>query len=180
MATSIGNSLLSRWAVVLGGAAGILVSGCAPSDPLDTKVEAADALGLAMWQSRLASRMTPGQVETMNKALQEMRFHIMSAERTSGSEFIERALVDETNGRTLREIERMGLAWELERAQAEWAVLNDSLIKNSLMTTRPGDMDSADYLKSLHERQLARLHAAADEVALTKARLAATGQLAGP
>jgi hypothetical protein len=180
VAPSIGNDPLLRWTAVFAGGAGLLLAGCAPGDPLDTKVEASDALGLAMWQSRLASRLTPDQIETMNKALQEMRFHIMSAERTSGSEFIERTLVEETNGRTLREIERLGLGWELERAQAEWAALDDSLIKNSLMTTRPGDTDSADYLKSLHERQVARLHAAAAEVALTKARLAATGQLTGP
>jgi hypothetical protein len=180
MASSLGSPSLLRHPGVLAGLAGLFLAGCAPADPLDSKVDGSDPLAFALWQSKMTSRLTPAQVETMNKALQEMKFHIMSAEHVSGGEFVQSTLIEEVNGRTLREVERLGLTWELERAQAEWNVLDDSLIRNSLMTTRPGDHASVEYLSDLKARQVKRLHAAADEVALTKARLAATGQLAGP
>jgi hypothetical protein len=73
----------------------------------------------------------------------------------------------------VREVILQGLGWGLDRAEAERALLEDSLKKNAQMTTKPGDTASSNYLSDLHGRQVARLDAAAEEVKKTRERIAA-------
>jgi hypothetical protein len=79
------------------------------------------------------------------------------------------------NGLTVRQLLQRGLGWELDRAEAERSALETGMRQNALMTTRPGDTDSSEYLIALKERQTARLRAATDEVNRARERLAAAG-----
>lgn len=157
-------------------AAGIglcLAAGCGNSNPLEAKVISGDQVSFSIWESKAETSLTPDEVTDMKAALQEYKFHIMADGTAHGSEAIEAALMDSINGHTLREVILQGLGWELDRAEAERARLEDSLKKNALMTTKPGDTASANYLSDLHERQVGRLDAASEEVKKTRERIAA-------
>jgi len=151
------------------------LSGCGPKDPLDAKIDAADSVSFNMWRSHAAGRLTSQQLGDLDHAIQGIRFRVMSVGQTTGSEEIEAATLKIVDGRSVREVLRTGLGWSLQLAEAERAVLEDSLRKNAQMTTRPGDTASANYLSDLHERQVARLEAATEEVARIRASLAAAG-----
>jgi hypothetical protein len=151
----------------------LLLAGCGGGDPLDHKVDSGDQISFSIWESKAEASLTPDQVADMNTALQEYKFHIMAEGTAHGSEAIEAALMDAINGQTLRGIMLQGLGWELDRAEAERARLEDSLKKNAQMSTKPGDTASANYLSDLHERQVARLAAATEEVRKTRERIAA-------
>jgi hypothetical protein len=150
-----------------------LTAGCGGGDPLDHKVVSGDQVSFSIWESKAEDSLTPDQVSDMKAALQEYKFHIMAEGSVHGSEAIEAALMDSINGKTLREIILQGLGWGLDREEAERAALEDSLKKNALMTTKPGDTASANYLSDLHDRQVARLEVATDEVKKTRDRISA-------
>jgi len=154
---------------------GLLVAGCGPNDPLEAKVDASDYTSFTMWRSRASGRLTPEQLGDFDHAVQAIKIRIMSVGQTTGSEAIDGAMLNLVDGKTVREVLRTGLGWELQLAEAERATLEDSLRKNALMRTRPGDTASANYLSDLHDRQTARFEAATQEVARIRARLAADG-----
>jgi hypothetical protein len=150
-------------------------AGCGPSDPLEGKVDANDDLALSMWRSGAERDLTPQQVGDFDRAVQEIKFHIMAEGAVSGSDAVSAAMRQIINGQTVRHVLQQGLGWELERAEAERSTLEVGMRQNALMTTRPGDTDSANYLSDLKERQTARLKAATDEVAHARERLIAAG-----
>jgi hypothetical protein len=154
-------------------------SGCGPSDPLEGKVDASNELSYSMWRSRVERDLTPQQVIDLDRSVQEIKFHIMAGGTASGSEAVEDAARQMMDGQTVRHVLQQGLGWELDRAEAERSTLETGMKQNALMTTRPGDVDSADYLVALKERQTVRLKAATDEVNHARERLAAAGGAAG-
>jgi hypothetical protein len=150
----------------------LLLAGCG-GNPLDHKVDSGDQVAFSMWESKVEANLTPEQVTDLKAALQEYKFHIMADGSAHGGEAIEAALMESINGKTVREVILQGLGWGLDRAEAERALLEDSLKKNAQMTTKPGDTASSNYLSDLHGRQVARLDAAAEEVKKTRERIAA-------
>jgi hypothetical protein len=162
-----------RWLLAVSAALCFAVVGCGPSDPLEKKVAAGDNLSFTMWETKAEGDLSPEQAADMKQALQEYRFHIMAEGSVHGSDAIGEALMQMIDGKTLRQVILQGLGWGLERSEAERAQLEDSLKKNALMTTRPGDTASANYLADLHDRQVTRLAAATDEVKKTRDRIAA-------
>jgi hypothetical protein len=161
--------------ILLAALACLAAAGCGPSDPLNGKVDAGDGLAFSMWRSGAEHDLTPQQVIDLDRSVQEIKFHIMAAGAASGGEAVDAAMRQMINGLTIRQVLQRGLGWELERAEAERSALETGMKNNALMTTRPGDTDSADYLVALKERQTARLRAATDEVNHVRERLAAAG-----
>ena len=159
---------------------GLAVTACGPSDPLEAKVQARDYVTFSMWRSGAAGRLTPPQQADLDEAVQQIRFHVMASGAASGSAAVEEATLRMIDGRSVRHVLRQGLAWELERASAEKAALEDSMRQNALMRTRPGDTASAAYLADLADRQAARLGAANGQVDHARERLAAAGGPLGP
>lgn len=157
-----------------------LAPGCGPSVPLDTRVTATDSLSLSLARAEAQQALTPQQMEDFDKAIQEIKLHIMAAGTAHGSEAVSEALYQSINGHTLRSIIQMGLESEYTRAEFERSTLEKSMATNALMRTRPGDTDSATYLSDLRERQTARLKAATEEVKHVKERLAASGDPVDP
>jgi hypothetical protein len=152
-----------------------LVSGCGPSVPLDTRVSVTDSLSLSLARAEAQQVLKPEQMEDFDKAIQEIKLHIMAEGTAHGSDAVAEAMYEKVNGHTLRSIIQMGLEAEYQRAEFERSTLEKSMATNALMRTRPGDNESATYLSDLRERQTARLKAATDEVKHVKERLAASG-----
>jgi hypothetical protein len=161
--------------VLLAAAAFAALSGCGPSDPLEGKVDAPNELSYSMWRSAAERDLTPEQVKDVDRSLQEIKFHLMAGGTVRGSEAVEAAALQMIDGQTVRHMLQQGLGWELDRAEAERSTLETGMKQNALMTTRPGDTDSADYLVALKERQTVRLKAATEEVDHARERLAAAG-----
>ena len=132
-------------------------------------------MGFSMWRSHAASSLSPEQLADLDEAVQAIRIRVMSVGQTSGSEWIEAEALKIVDGKTVREVLRMGLGWKLELTVAERSALKYALGNNALMRTNPGDAASARYLADLHDRQAARLEAALREEAGIRARLAASG-----
>jgi hypothetical protein len=155
-------------------------AGCGPSNPLDETVSAKDELGFTMWRGDASHELTPDQAADFDRALQEIRFHIMAGGTVHGSTDIEDAALQMVNGQTVRHVLQQGLGWELERAEAERSTLEAGMRTNAQMRTRPDDTASQDYLTDLRSRQVARLKAATDEVNHARESLAATGAAVPP
>jgi hypothetical protein len=151
------------------------LAGCAPGDPLDGKVEANDDLALSMWRSQAERDLSPQQVLDFDRSVQEIKFKIMATGAASGSDAVAGEMRRTIDGQSVRHVLQVGLGYELVRAEAERSALEAGMKQNALMTTRPGDTDSANYLADLKQRQTARLRAATDEVAHARERLAAAG-----
>jgi hypothetical protein len=151
-----------------------LATGCGPSDPLDAKVSATDSLSLAMARSEAEHHLAPEQLADFDKAIEEIKLHIMGEGTAHGGDAVMEAMLEKVNGQTLRSVIQMGLGWELSRAEFERSTLEKSMATNALMRTRPGDTDSATYLSDLRERQAVRLGAATEEVNHVRKRLAAS------
>ena len=128
-----------------------------------------------MWRSSAEHDLTPQQVIDVDRSLQEIKFQIMAGGTVHGSDAVEAAALQMIDGQTIRHMLQQGLGWELDRAEAERSTLETGMKQNALMTTRPGDIDSADYLAALKQRQTVRLQAATDEVNHARERLAAAG-----
>jgi hypothetical protein len=155
-------------------------AGCGPSNPLDETVSAKDELGFTMWRGDAAHDLSPDQAADLDRALQEIRFHVMAGGTVHGSRDVEDAALQMVNGQTVRHVLQQGLGWELERAEAERSTLEAGMRTNAQMRTRPDDTASQDYLTDLRSRQVARLKAATDEVNHARESLAATGAAVPP
>jgi hypothetical protein len=166
--------------ILLCALACLAAAGCGPKDPLDAKVDAGDGLAFSMWRSGAEHDLAPQQVIDLDRSVQEIKFHIMAAGAASGGDAVDAAMRQIVNGLTVRQLLQKGLGWELDRAEAERNALETGMRQNALMTTRPGDTDSAEYLVALKERQTARLRAATDEVNHVRERLAAAGGVVPP
>lgn len=155
-------------------------AGCKPGDPLDERVVAGNPLALAMWRADAPRHLTPRQLADFDRAMQEIRFHIMAAGAATGSEAVEDATLQMVDRQSVRHVLQQGLGWELDRSEAERSTLAAGMATNAQMRTRPGDTESADYLTDLRERQVVRLKAATDEVNRAREGLAATGMPVPP
>jgi hypothetical protein len=163
---------LARWrvaAAVLSLAAG----GCAPRDPLDTRVSADTYTSFSIFMAKIGERLGPEGTKDLNEAVQEFRFRVMAEGKASGSDAVDEAMRQAIDGRTVGEVLRGGLGRELTRLEAERDQLRKSMAENALMRTRPGDHDSANYLTDLRQRQEVRLQAVSDGIARTRKKLAA-------
>jgi phage tail protein X len=173
----------SAWALarlVSAALAFAAVPGCKPSDPLDERVVAGNTLALAMWRNDAPRELTERQMADFDRAVQEIRFHVMAQGTASGSDAVQDATLQMIDRQTVRHVLQQGLGWELDRAEAERSTLEAGMKTNAQMRTRPGDTDSADYLTDLRRRQVVRLQAATDEVNRAREGLAATGMAVPP
>jgi hypothetical protein len=155
--------------------AGFAVTACAPSDPLDVKVESTSQIDLDVWRSNSLSRLSPEQLADFNEAYQQIKFQLMAAGEANGSSAVESAALEKINGLTVRAVLEMGFASELERVKAEYALRTRAIEVNTQLRTRPGDAESLDFLAHLHERQLNELREEEREIVRIKKRLAAAG-----
>jgi hypothetical protein len=162
-------------ALGLVAACACVAAACGPSDPLDVTVSAKDSVDLAISRSQAEGRLSTQQLADFDRAVQEIKFHIMATETASGASDVAEAALGMINGKTFRVVIQTGLRWELDRAEFERSTLEKAMFSNAQMTTRPGDADSAEYLSDYRDRQTKRLEAAKEEVWHTRDRLAAAG-----
>lgn len=83
-------------------ALGALVA-CAPSDPLDEKVNAESAIDFDIWQSRRLASLNPPQSAWFRQAMKELQIYSVTEWQGQGADAQRTHLLAEINGKTLRE-----------------------------------------------------------------------------
>ncbi len=164
-----------RCASLLVALAGFAVAGCGPSDSLDLKVESTSQLELDIWRSGALRRLSPEQLADFNEAYQQIKFQVMAAGEANGSSAVESAALEKINGRTVRDVLKIGFDAELERVETEHALRTKAISVNTQLRTSPGDVESQSFLVHLHEQQLNELRKEELEIARIRKRLAASG-----
>jgi hypothetical protein len=163
-----------EWHRIPVAAALLLAAACAPNDPLETRMEASDYIGLSMWRSDLGSRLDRDEAADLDQALQEIRYQEM-AEGLSGSEAVEAGLIERTHGKNVRAILVAGLRERLSRVEKEEMSIRRALPINAASIERRSGVEKLERRAQV-EDQAGRLEEADREVLRLKARLAVYGQ----
>jgi len=161
-----------RWLVaLLFGGVFLMGLGCTPTEPAEQKINAKSPLAFNAWQTRFASRLSPGERARFESALQEIRLRIMADREATGSDPISDALRTKIDGRPVREVLQLAVELRLARLLAEHAALNTVMRQNAMLQTRDGDKASEDYLVDFHRKQTARLEKLEAEIEASQGEL---------
>lgn len=158
----------ARWRAL--GCIGLLalITGCAPTEPMEQTVSAKSPLAFSSWQTRFTSRLDSAERARFEAALQEIRLKIMADREATGSDPISDALRAKIDGRPVREVLQLGLELRLGRILQEHAALDTVMRQNAMLQTREGDKRSEDYLGNFHQKQAARLEKLEAEIEATQ------------
>ena len=151
----------------------LAAGGCAPADPLETRIPADSAISYAMWESDTLGRLTPEQMEDYRDALQEIRFRAMGLHGASGHEAVEASLRRTIDGMTLRQVILQGLGWKVARLDAQRAELAKSIALNARIRTHPEDTASQNYLEEFHDRLVKQMNETIEAGDRARRRMAA-------
>ena len=154
----------ARPIVVLAG--WLLLAGCAPRDPLERVVSTPTTGRLAAWRSHAASDYNVDTLRRIELALQEIRLSFagerelkrqLGEKVEGGVDSLDESVRQRVDGRRLREVLQLGYELRVRRLREELAGLENAMDKNSLLITRPGDLESKHHLEGLQERQRVRV-----------------------
>lgn len=119
--------------------------------------------------------LTLKQWKDFDEAVQEMRNQIMADGTASGAAGIEQAMRTKINGLTVRDVLVAGFSYRLYRLEAEKHEAEDKMTYNARLKTKEGDVESAEYLKSMVETQRARLDSLNERIAAAEEKLKSLG-----
>lgn len=159
----------------------LLTAGCGRRDPLERTVSAPTSGRFAAWRAHLSSDSNVELVRRVEEAVQEIRLSVSGArelqrmsgeEVTGGAAAIDEAVRQRVDGRSLREIVRLGYELRLRRLKMEMSGLEAAMEQNSRLVTRPGDLESQHHLEGLHDRQQVRVDQYREDIAAAERELA--------
>jgi hypothetical protein len=147
-----------------------LISGCSKG-PLDTPISARDYTNYSMWRSDVDPELTDAQRREIVDAESEIKLSIQISSGGGGSDTIEAAFLEAVNGRTLREFLEQGLNSRIDRLKLESGNLAKVLDLDAGISTKEGDVASADFLRNEVEGKRAALQKDQDEIEDARSRL---------
>jgi hypothetical protein len=142
--------------------------------PLDRTVSAPTGWGYLEWRSDAFGDFPADLRQDFDAAMQELRFKAMR-DGAAGTDAIDASVAKEANGKTVREVLQLGLGAKLHRLEQQRALIDAMMDQNAQLITRPGDADSASFLETKRQDQVARRDAIATEIAALRARFNAWG-----
>jgi len=149
------------------------VAGCGPKDPLDEVLSATTPVDLTFRRSHFNRTLTPEQVRDFDQAIIELKYDIMAFDEAKGSDAITSAMLEKIHRLKIREIIGLGFSARLRRLEVDRAKLQQMLNHNTRLRTRPGDFESADFLKNVNTEQGRRLEKIIDDIEQIRSKLAA-------
>ena len=158
-------------AVLLALAAAAL-TGC-QRHPLEQKISVRDMGAYNLWVGSASRDLSPAQAADLAEARGAIRLSLMAGGKLSGAETVDAAFLEKINGLTARELLRLGLEVRQRRFADEKAELEQNILYQSKLKTKPGDKESADYLQyhiALDRERLAKVES---ELAAIQAKMAA-------
>ncbi len=118
-----------------------------------------------MWRSHARDRLSRDECRDFDEAVQELKFRVMVDKVATGSVAIDETMREQINGHTVREVLVLGYRSLFDRLTAQKKQMEDVIYENSRMHARPGDTESAAYLRD-------KLQSQADQVTAVSAKLA--------
>jgi len=165
--------------VVLGLVLACGLIGCRPANPLNQKISANSSVDHRLWRAHVQGSLTQAQWADFDEAIQELTLKIMAEHVATLSAEVEKALLQKIHGRALCEILTEGFQFKLSRLTEERADLARRSKINASLRTRPGDLDSAYYLKDLHQEEIKQLAELDAKITQLKEKLQAYGPAVG-
>ncbi len=166
----------SRLALLVAGLC--LLTGCAPTPPLQQTIKAGSSAEFQQWRANSADTLAAGQWRWFDIAIQELKLGVMRAGKISGSVAIEASVREHIHGRPLGDVLREGLQAYLERKTAErhdtetTIATNDQRIKPLI---KPGADDILRDFNAHQEMLREKLPRLDSDIAEARAALANFG-----
>jgi hypothetical protein len=164
------------WTASVAAAAAIL--GCGGAEPLDMRIEAASAAGLAAWEDGARGRMGPRLTADFDGAVAEIRLRMLAGGLPPA--VADGNVAAQLDGASVRQVLLRGFGIRLKRLEYERSQLKASLGSPGVRGPMAGDHADAPYLSELHSRQRARLKALALELDAVRRRLDSAAPPANP
>lgn len=149
----------------------VLLAGCAPADPLDTRINSRTSGTFLMWRGKIEARLSPAERTELAAALQELKLAAMIEAGKSPASDLDARVRSRINGRPLRELYIEAATSRLIRLAPERAELRQALTHNHQIGG--SDTRSAQHIALRIERQTDRLNTIETEMAAAEARLLA-------
>lgn len=130
-------------------------------------------MDLTFRRSRLIHTLTPEQVRDLDQAIIELKYDIMAFAEAKGSDAITSAMLEKIHRLKIREIIGLGFSAKLRRLEVDRAKFQEILDHNTRLRTRPGDYESADFLKTVNSEQARRLEKVIEDIEQIRSKLAA-------
>jgi hypothetical protein len=122
-----------------------------------------------MWRVDVSDRLSKEQWTLFDRAVQELKFKIMSEGEVQGSAAIDQTFRERIDGENLYAVIQQGLQLRLNRLLSEKAELEKYAIMNARLRTRDGDEESAVVLKGIRDSQRIRIETLTEQVEEAKA-----------
>jgi len=164
---------LQTWIGLLAVFLAAAVGGCGPKDPLDEVLSATTPVDLTFRRSHFARTLTAEQVRDFDQAIIELKYDIMAFAEAKGSDAITSTMLEKIHRLKIREIIGLGLSAKLRRLEIDREKLQEILAHNTRLRTRPGDYESADFLKTVNSEQGQRLEKILGDIKQIRVKLAA-------
>lgn len=141
----------------------VALAGCARTSPFRQPVEAETPMALTLWRARMVHELTPDEWRWFDAVVQERKFQLMQAGKTTGAPALDETVRKALHGRPLAEIMHEGLQMLLRRKSAELADMNTALERNE--GKRRFIKGNPDLLRDLefHQAELRRKIARSEE-----------------
>lgn len=128
--------------------AGLALSGCGSSSPLDEKVQAGDPQAYQSWQSQAADDLSAQQMALLQQAHQDIRLNLME----SGSGDPDQGFCSAVDGKTVRQVIELGLHDRIQRLQGD-LTKTQGMLKDNSSIRAVGDASQADVDNHIQEDQ---------------------------
>lgn len=146
-----------------------LLVGCAPTDPIDTKIKANTGASFLMWRGKIEPRLSPAERAELVETIQELKLAVMGEAGNTPVGDLDARVRTRIHGLTLREAYVEACRARLERLAPEREALETALAHNRHV--EGANQISADYIAVRIERQTERIAAIIAETRNTEARL---------
>lgn len=152
---------------------GLTLSGCAPTEPLDTRINASSSSSFMAWRSQIEPRLSAAQRTELVEALQELKLAAMIDAKDTVATGLDAQVRARIHDRPLREFFIDAWTARLKRLAPERDQLREALAHNGRLRTT--NSASAEFLALRIERQTQQLATIETSWSLAQSRLAALG-----
>lgn len=165
----IAHPRIFRVLVLLALACGL--SGCRPANPLNQTISANSAIDHNLWRSNVSGSLSQEQWLDFDTAIQELRLKIMAEHIAVLTADVDAALLAKINKRPVCEILHEGFEFKLGRLNQDRVEALRVFKIDSALRTKPGDFESANFLKNRLQEETADLAALEAKIATAQEKM---------
>ena len=162
---------MSRLGSVAGFFLGLLLAGCAPSDPLDQVVEARTALDYDIWANRHLAALSPTDAADFTRAFHELRIFSVTQWTGHPPEEQYQHVLDQLHGLKVRAVIAQGLQCGNQRLDLLLAQERAALKRKEYLITTPSTTEQLTILRQAMEDIARRIAVNEEEIRRNEASI---------